>query len=92
MKKKISEMTDEEYIEHLRQKEIEHTATIGDVISFLEENFRPDDKMCYMDCIEGMKNDCTFVRKRDLGDRFLYYVKKLKIDHKYVDDGDVVLI
>lgn len=54
------------------------TATISQLIKYLRENFKPDDKLCYMDCVEGYKNDCTYIAKSQLGSRFFYYVKILR--------------
>ena len=59
-----------------------------------------------MDCVEGMKNDCTCITKDQLGKRFFYYVKDLKARNMekfkltkeqeddmfpYVGDEDVVV-
>lgn len=81
------------------------TATVSQLIKYLRENFKLDDKLCYMDCVEGYKNDCTYIDKSQLGSRFFYYVKNLKtamdrerIDddpdyplYPYVNDNDVVV-
>jgi len=76
------------------------TATVGQVIKHLKENFKPTDRLCYMDCIEGLRNECTYVTKDRLGERFFYYVKDIKarIDaieadqmFSFVNDNDVVM-
>jgi len=71
-------LTDEEYDAWNKLREVIGTATVGQVIKHLKENFKPTDKLCYMDCVEGYKNDCTYVTKDQLGKRFFYYVKDLK--------------
>ena len=70
-----------------------HTATVGQLVKYLKDNFKPDDKLCYMDCVEGCKNDCTYITKDQLGDRFFKYVKTLvHIDsYPYVNDNDVII-
>ena len=40
-----------------------NTATVAQVIEHLQKNFKPDDKLCYMDCVQGCKNDCTYITK-----------------------------
>ena len=70
-----------------------HTATVGQLVKYLKDNFKPNDKLCYMDCVEGCKNDCTYITKDQLGDRFFKYVKTLvHIDsYPYVNDNDVII-
>ena len=83
-----------------------NTATVAQVIEHLKNNFKLDDKLCYMDCIEGFKNDCTYVTKDQLGKSFFYYVKDLKDRnmkrchstkeqeddiYPYVGDNDVIV-
>ena len=83
-----------------------NTATVAQVIEHLKNNFKMDDKLCYMDCIEGFKNDCTYVTKDQLGKSFFYYVKDLKDRnmkrchstkeqeddiYPYVGDNDVIV-
>jgi len=70
-----------------------NTATVGQLIDYLKNNFKEDDKVCYMDCVEGYKNDCTYVTKDMLGKRILRYLNE--DDEKfypYVKMGDVILI
>lgn len=69
------------------------TATVSHLIKYLRENFKPDDKLCYMDCVEGYKNDCTYIDKSQLGSRFFYYVRDLTtaIDRERTDDPDYPL-
>ena len=84
-----------------------NTATVAQVIEHLKNNFKMDDKLCYMDCIEGVKNDCTYITKDQLGQRFFYYVKELKQHnikkyhvskdneddtYPYVEDNDIIVI
>jgi len=100
-------LNDEEYDAWCKLREVIGTATVGQVIKHLKENFKPTDQLCYMDCVEGCKNDCTYVTKDQLGKRFFYYMKDLKrrvlnetgsiskkdLDGKYpyVQDEDVVV-
>lgn len=83
------------------------TATISQVLNYLKKNFKPDDKLCYMDCVEGVRNDCTYITRDQLGERFFYTVKSMKEREKkrypiendenlhelfpYVNDNDVVI-
>ena len=62
-------------------------------MKYLKDNFKPDDKLCYMDCVEGCKNDCTYITKDQLGDRFFKYVKTLvhTDSYPYVNDNDVII-
>ena len=73
--------------------EMMHTATVGQLVKYLKDNFKLDDKLCYMDCVEGVKNDCTYITKDQLGDRFFKYVKTLvHIDsYPYVNGNDVII-
>lgn len=68
----------------------ENAYTVGQLISYLKENFKPDDKVCYMDCVEGLKNDCTYVTKDMLGDRLFKYVGD--DNYEYVSKNDVIVI
>jgi len=94
-----------ETLEEIEKREIENTARIKDVIEYLKTNFKPEDKICYMDCVEGYKNDCTYVENNQLGTRFFYYASELKkrgekelTDEEfknwfpYVSENDVVMI
>ena len=73
--------------------EMMHTATVGQLVKYLKDNFKLDDKLCYMDCVEGVKNDCTYITKDQLGDRFFRYVKTLvhTDSYPYVNDNDVIV-
>lgn len=68
----------------------ENTYTIGQLISYLKKNFKLDDKVCYMDCVEGLKNDCTYVTKDMLGSRLFRYVND--DFYEYVNKDDVIVI
>lgn len=83
------------------------TATVAQLIKYLQENFKLNDKLCYMDCVEGCKNDCMYITKDQLGSRFFYYVKELKERnmkrcnstkqqedniYPYVNDNDVIIV
>ena len=83
-----------------------HTATVAQVIEYLKKNFNLNDKLCYMDYVQGYKNDCTYMTKDQLGKRFFYYVKELKQRnmerchstkeqedniYPYVNDNDIIL-
>ena len=100
-------LSDDEFEAWHKLSEKLDTATVAQVIEYLQKNFNLDDKLCYMDCIEGVKNDCTYVTKDQLGHGFFYYVKDLKRRNierchstkeqednmfPYVDDNDVVII
>lgn len=84
-----------------------HTTTVKQLIDYLQANFKLDDKLCYMDYVQGYKNDCTYIIKDQLGKRFFYSVKDLKDRnmkkhnftkdkeddlYSYVNDNDVVVI
>lgn len=83
----------------------EYSATVQDFIDYLETHFKLDDKLCYMDCVEGLMNDCTYMTKEQLGKKFFYRVAALKerairngsskeVEDEmfpYVDDSDVVV-
>ena len=62
-------------------------AKVGDLIDYLKQKFKPDDKVCYIDCVEGVKNDCTYVRKTQLGDRFFRCA-----DPKEYPEGNAVVM
>lgn len=68
----------------------ENTYTVGQLISYLKENFKLDDKVCYMDCVEGLKNDCTYVTKDMLGTKLFRYVND--DFYEYVSKDDVIVI
>ena len=99
-------MSDDELESYHTLIEKLNTATVAQVIEHLKKNFKMDDKLCYMDCIEGFKNDCTYVTKDQLGQSFFYYVKDLKDRnmkrchstkeqedgiYPYVSDNDVIV-
>ena len=99
-------MSDDELESYHKLSEKLNTATVAQVIEHLKKNFKLDDKLCYMDCIEGVKNDCTYVTKDQLGHSFFYYVKDLKRRNierchstkeqednmfPYVDDNDIIM-
>ena len=86
-------LSDEEFEAWTKLSEKLHTATVGQLVKYLKDNFKLDDKLCYMDCVEGCKNDCTYITKDQLGDRFFMYVKTLvHIDsYPYVNDNDVII-
>lgn len=82
------------------------SATVSQVIEYLKTHFKPDDKLCYMDYVQGCKNDCTYMTIDQLGKDFFYYVKDLKERnmkkykiskneedqiYPYVEDNDVIL-
>ena len=71
-------LSDDELESYHKLSEKLNTATVAQVIEHQKKNFKMDDKLCYMDCIEGFKNDCTYVTKDQLGQGFFYYVKDLK--------------
>ena len=73
--------------------EMMHTATVGQLVKYLKDNLKLDDKLCYMDCVEGVKNDCTYITKDQLGDRFFRYVKTLVHTdlYPYINDNDVII-
>ena len=78
--------------------EDEHTATIGFLVEYLKNNFKPENKVCYMNCVEGLKNDCTYVVKEQLGNVFFRKVKNIKRDigstdeFPFVKDEDVIIM
>ena len=99
-------LSDDELESYHKLSEKLNTATVAQVIEHLKKNFKMDDKLCYMDCIEGFKNDCTYVTKDQLGQSFFYYVKDLKDRnmkrchstkeqedgiYPYVSDNDVIV-
>ena len=99
-------LSDDELESYHKLIEKLNTATVAQVIEHLKKNFKMDDKLCYMDCIEGFKNDCTYVTKDQLGQSFFYYVKDLKDRnmkrchstkeqedgiYPYVGDNDVIV-
>ena len=99
-------LSDDEFESYHKLIEKLNTATVAQVIEHLKNNFKMDDKLCYMDCIEGVKNDCTYVTKDQLGHSFFYYVKDLKRRNierchstkeqedsmfPYVDDNDIIM-
>ena len=86
-------LSDEELEAWTKLSETMHTATVGQLVKYLKDNFKPDDKLCYMDCVEGFKNDCTYITKDQLGDRFFKYVKTLvhTDSYPYVNDNDVII-
>ena len=86
-------LDDEELEAWYKLSEKLHTATVGQLVKYLKDNFKLDDKLCYMDCVEGFKNDCTYITKDQLGDRFFKYVKTLVHTdaYPYVNDNDVIV-
>jgi len=105
--KKMRHLTDEEYEAYSKLRETLNTATIEQLVEYLQENFKLDDKLCYMDCVEGLKNDCKYVDEVDVGKRFFRYVKDMKRNimkqdeslskkdlddmYMYVNDNDVII-
>ena len=87
----IRGLSEEGYTEYLRQHDRISSATIGDLISYLEKNFKPDDKVCWMDCVEGVKNDCTYMTKDQLGTRFFRKLDEKEVD-RFTDIDDVLMI
>lgn len=88
--KKMQLLSDDEYENWCKLRDTLGTATVGQAIKYLQENFKPYDKLCYMDCVEGCKNDCTYVTKDQLGTRFFYYVgdmKKRAMERRGTDDA-----
>ena len=81
-------LTDKEYQVYRKLAHEIRDMKIGDMIDFLKRNFKPDEKVCYMDCVEGLKNDCTYVRKSQLGERFFRYAKP----EEYPEGAAVVVI
>ena len=86
-------LDDEELEAWTKLSETMHTVTVGQLVKYLKDNFKLDDKLCYMNCVEGCKNDCTYITKDQLGDRFFKYVKTLvHIDsYPYVNGNDVII-
>lgn len=62
-KKIMKQLTNEEYEAYVKVREALCTATVGQAIEHLKANFKPTDKVCYMDCVQGYKNDCTYMTK-----------------------------
>lgn len=87
-------LDDEELEAWTKLSETMHAVTVGQLVKYLKDNFKLDDKLCYMNCVEGCKNDCTYITKDQLGDRFFKYVKTLvHIDsYSYVNDNDVIIV
>ena len=87
----IRNLSQEEYEQYLKDYELDRTATIGYLIDYLKKNFKPDDRVCYMDCVEGVKNDCTYIEKEQLGDRFFRKLREGEAS-VYVSPDDVMMI
>ena len=80
-------------------------ATVGDLVSHLQRNFRPEDKLCFWD-EGGAYMNCEYVTKNMLGDMMFKYVKDDKRrriercgatdesnaeDFEFVGDDDVIV-
>ena len=86
----------------MNSKEVENDITVSDLIEFLQTNFKPDTKLCWIDCIEGFKYDCKPFYKNKLGKHNFVYVKqdkerllkdKTNIDdyYQFVNDNDILI-
>lgn len=76
--KKLSEMTAEEFGKWATEESRKHAVTVNDYVRYLLDNFKPTDKICYMDCVEGLRNDCTYITVDMLGKSMFRYVKDVK--------------
>lgn len=71
-------LDDDEFESWHKLSEKLHTATVGQVIKYLQDNFKLDNKLCYMNYVQGCKNDCAYMTKDQLGNQFFKYVKQMK--------------
>ena len=81
-------LTHDEYEIYRKLEHEIQTMKVGDLIDYLKRSFKPDDKVCYMDYIEGFKYDCAYVKKNQLGRRFFRYAKP----EEYTEGAAVVVI
>ena len=83
-----------------------HTATVGDLIQHLQDNFKPTDKLCFwdeggahMECVhvpdDWLEKQMMFKYVKDDKDRrmALYKDSKKKVDEdfEFVSDNDVII-
>ena len=90
--------------QYMKEFDRKHTPTVGEVIEFLKSHFKPTDKLCYMDCIEGVKYNAEPIYKEDLGKRFFRYAKDymtnddrfknetFELVFPYIEPNDVIII
>lgn len=90
--------------EEMLQRVRDSSASVGELVDYLRENFSLDDKLCRLDCVEGLRNDCVYVKKSEIGGRFFRYVRDDKRSvaaergrkeademYPYVKDEDVIV-
>ena len=83
-----------------------HTATVGDLIQHLQDNFKPTDKLCFwdeggahMECVhvpdDWLEKQMMFKYVKDDKDRRMALWKdskeKVDEDFEFVSDNDVII-